>query len=88
MLNFDKEEERRTDSSFVKLGIAQFEDVVDISAVLAVHGFDIQTEFLDKGTSVASPGVGVGIPSLLLHDEGRFGQKSLEPTCVQITEKL
>lgn len=69
-----------TDGSVVQLGFAELKDVLNVSAVFTVDGFNVQTKLLDKRAGVASSGVRVGIPSLFLHDEGRFGQKSLEPT--------
>lgn len=69
-----------TDGTFVQLGFTELKDVLNVSTILAVDSLNVQTKLLNKWTGVASSGVRVGIPSLLLHDEGRFGQKSLEPT--------
>ena len=69
-----------TDGSFVQLGFTELKNVLNVSAVFTVDSLNVQTKLLNKRAGVSSSGVRVGIPSLFLHDEGRFGQKSLEPT--------
>lgn len=59
--------ERKSESNFSAMTIYIF------------HRIEFCDSLFDEGTLEARLGVGVGVPRLLLHGEGRLGQQALEP---------
>ena len=57
----------------------EVEDIVLVASIVEVSRLDLEYKLLDEGTAVDGLRVGVGVPCLLFHLEGRLGQDRPEP---------